>query len=120
MADTAQNIHCTLTPDIVCFLRYHVSRLEQAKFPPVADDCRQCKHMPVFWTLPPAFLGKSAAAAAIGVINSLGNLGGFAGPYIFGYLRTSTGNYETGLWFLAGCMLMAGALAALIRVPRKR
>jgi MFS family permease len=77
-------------------------------------------YMPVFWTLPTAFLGKSAAAAAIGVINSLGNLGGFAGPYIFGYLRTSTGSYETGLWFLAGCMLMAGALAALIRVPRKR
>ena len=77
-------------------------------------------YMPVFWTLPTAFLGKSAAAAAIGVINSLGNLGGFAGPYLFGYLRTSTGNFETGLWVLAGCMVMAGALAALIRVPRSR
>ena len=76
-------------------------------------------YLPVFWSIPTAFLGSSAAAAAIGAINSFGNLGGFVGPYIFGYLKTSTGRYETGLWFLSGCMLMAGALASLIRVPRK-
>ncbi|HTM49470.1 MAG TPA: MFS transporter [Bryobacteraceae bacterium] len=76
-------------------------------------------YLPVFWTLPTAFLGKSAAAAAIGTINSIGNLGGFVGPSIFGYLRTATGRYETGLWFLAGCMFFAGALASRIRVPRE-
>jgi nitrate/nitrite transporter NarK len=75
--------------------------------------------LPVFWTLPTKFLGKSAAAAATGLINSLGNLGGFAGPYIFGYLRSSTGRYDAGLWFLTGCMLAAGALASRIRVDRK-
>lgn len=74
--------------------------------------------LPVFWTLPTAFLGQAAAAAAIGTINSFGNLGGFAGPYLFGYLKTVTGRYETGLWFLAGCMLMAGLLATQIRVER--
>lgn len=74
--------------------------------------------LPVFWTLPTAFLGQSAAAAAIGTINSFGNLGGFAGPYIFGYLRTVTGHYKSGLWFITGCMLLSGLLATQIRVER--
>jgi MFS transporter, ACS family, tartrate transporter len=75
-------------------------------------------YLPVFWTLPTAFLGKAAAATAIGTINSFGNLGGFVGPYIFGYLKTSTGRYETGLWFLTGCMLVSGLLATRIRVDK--
>ncbi|HEY7210130.1 MAG TPA: MFS transporter [Bryobacteraceae bacterium] len=74
--------------------------------------------LPVFWTLPTAFLGQCAAATAIGTINSFGNLGGFAGPYLFGYLRTVTGRYDSGLWFLTGCMLLAGLLATRIRVER--
>jgi ACS family tartrate transporter-like MFS transporter len=73
-------------------------------------------YLPPFWTLPTAYLGSSAAATAIGAINSIGNLGGFAGPYIFGYLKDATGRYETGLWFLAGCMFLSGLLAAQIRV----
>ena len=60
-------------------------------------------------------LGKSAAATAVGLI-CLGNLGGLAGPWLFGYLKTITGNYDTGLWVMAGCMLLAGALATQIRV----
>ena len=58
-------------------------------------------------------------AAAIGTINSVGNLGGFVGPSIFGYLSTSTGRYDTGLWILAVCMFLAGVLATHIRVPRQ-
>lgn len=73
-------------------------------------------YMPAFWAMPSALLGKSAAAAAVGLI-ALGNLGGFVGPYIFGYLRTATGNYEIGLSFLAGCMLLAGVLASMIHIP---
>jgi ACS family tartrate transporter-like MFS transporter len=72
-------------------------------------------YLPPFWTLPTAYLGKSAAATAIGTINSFGNLGGFAGPYVFGYLRAATGRFETGLWFLTGCMLTSGLLATRIR-----
>lgn len=72
--------------------------------------------LPVLWTLPSALLGKVAAATAIGTINSVGNLGGFVGPYLFGYLRTATGRYETGLWFLTGCMLAAGLLATRISI----
>jgi nitrate/nitrite transporter NarK len=74
-------------------------------------------YMPAFWSLPADLLGKSAAATAIGLINMLGNLGGFFGPSIFGYVRDATGSFESSLLFLAGCMLAAGALATLIRVP---
>jgi MFS transporter, ACS family, tartrate transporter len=77
-------------------------------------------YLPVFWTLPSAFLGKAAAATAIGTINSFGNLGGFVGPNIFGHLKTATGRYDTGLWFLTGCMLIAGLLATQCRIGNIR
>jgi ACS family tartrate transporter-like MFS transporter len=70
-------------------------------------------YMPAFWTLPTTLLGKSAAATAIGLI-CLGNLGGFFGPWLFGYLRTVTGSYEAGLLVLSGCMIAAGLLATQI------
>jgi MFS transporter, ACS family, tartrate transporter len=76
-------------------------------------------YLPAFWTLPTTLLGKSAAATAVGLI-CLGNLGGFAGPWLFGYLKTITGRYDAGLWVLAGCMLLAGALATQIRVPARK
>jgi len=66
-------------------------------------------YLPVLWTLPSTLLGKSAKATAVGLI-SLGNIGGFVGPYLFGYLRTATGAYAAGLWVLAACMLLAGAI----------
>jgi MFS transporter, ACS family, tartrate transporter len=74
-------------------------------------------YLPAFWTLPTTLLGKSAAATAVGLI-CLGNLGGFVGPWLFGYLKTITGRYDAGLWVLAGCMLLSGALATQIRVAR--
>jgi ACS family tartrate transporter-like MFS transporter len=71
-------------------------------------------YLPAFFTLPSTIFGKSAAAAAVGLV-CLGNLGGFAGPWLFGYLKTVTGRYDAGLWVLAGCMLVAGTLATRIR-----
>jgi ACS family tartrate transporter-like MFS transporter len=71
-------------------------------------------YMPAFWTLPTTLLGKSAAATAVGII-CLGNLGGFFGPWLFGYLKTVTGSYQIGLFVLAGCMIAAGLLAT--RIP---
>ena len=73
-------------------------------------------YLPAFWTLPTTLLGKSAAATAVGLI-CLGNLGGFVGPWLFGYLKTITGRYDVGLWVLSGCMLLAGTLATQIRIP---
>ena len=76
-------------------------------------------YLPAFWSWPTAYLGQSAAAVAIGTINSVGNLGGFAGPYFFGYLRTSTGSFRLGLWALAACTIAAGLLSLLLRLPKK-
>ena len=73
-------------------------------------------YMPSFWTLPTTLLGKSAAATAVGVI-CLGNLGGFFGPWLFGYLKTVTGSYQVGLFVLSGCMIAAGLLAT--RIPSR-
>jgi MFS transporter, ACS family, tartrate transporter len=70
-----------------------------------------------FFTLPTTILGKSAAATAVGLI-CLGNLGGLAGPWLFGYLKTITGRYDAGLLVLAGCMLAAGTLATQVRASR--
>jgi MFS transporter, ACS family, tartrate transporter len=72
-------------------------------------------YMPAFWTLPTTLFGKSAAATAVGLI-ALGNLGGVAGPWLFGYLRDVTGNYAAGLWAASGCMILAGLLATQIHV----
>jgi len=74
-------------------------------------------YLPAFWTLPTTLLGKSAAATAVGLI-CLGNLGGLAGPWLFGYLKTITGRYDSGLWLLAGCMVLAGTLATRIRATK--
>src|SRR4029077_17864157 len=48
---------------------------------------------PLFWTLPTAFLSGTAAAGGIALINSIGNLAGFAAPYAMGYLKDATGGF---------------------------
>lgn len=65
---------------------------------------------PVFWTVPTVFLGESAAAASIGLINSIGNLGGFVGPMIIGVLATRLHSFSAALLYLVGSLFMAGIL----------
>ena len=86
------------------------------------DRGRACTtaFMPSFWALPTELLTASAAAASIGFINSVGNLGGFAGPYFIGYLRTATGSFAPGLGFLLACTVLAGGAILLLRKPAKR
>lgn len=72
-------------------------------------------YLPVFWTWPSAIMTTSAAATAIGLINSVGNLGGYLGPKIVGQLSTATGSYATGLWFLAVCIMIGGILALFLK-----
>jgi len=74
--------------------------------------------LPSFWPLPTEFLTESAAAASIGLINALGNLGGFLGPYAMGYLRSRTGSFVPGLIVLLACMAGAGMLALLMPARR--
>jgi ACS family tartrate transporter-like MFS transporter len=71
-----------------------------------------------FWSLPTAFLSGTAAAAGIALINSVGNLGGFVGPYIVGFLSDSTGSFYAGLLLLAALILVAGLLALAVRHER--
>ena len=64
----------------------------------------------VFWTLPTAWLSGTAAAGAIALINSIGNLAGFGGPYLIGWVKETTGNTSTGLLVLAVLPLIGGLL----------
>ena len=70
---------------------------------------------PLFWSLPTSFLSGAAAAVGIAAINSVGNLAGFVSPYLIGYLKDTTHSTQTGMYVLAG-MLVVGAFAVL-RTP---
>jgi nitrate/nitrite transporter NarK len=67
----------------------------------------------VFWTLPTAWLSGTAAAGAIALINSIGNLAGFGGPYLIGWVKEATGSTSTGLLVLAVLPLIGGLLVFL-------
>src|ERR1700737_3810114 len=67
----------------------------------------------VFWTLPTAWLSGTAAAGAIALINSVGNLAGFGGPYLIGWVKEATGSTSTGLLVLAVLPLIGGLLVFL-------
>jgi MFS transporter, ACS family, tartrate transporter len=71
-------------------------------------------YLPGFWSLPTSFLSGTAAAASIGLINSVGNLGGYAGPYVVGYLSTLTGSFLGGVLYLSLSALVAAVLVLSI------
>jgi len=64
----------------------------------------------VFWTLPTAWLSGTAAAGAIALINSIGNLAGFGGPYLIGWAKETLGSTSTGLLILAALPLIGGLM----------
>jgi ACS family tartrate transporter-like MFS transporter len=65
---------------------------------------------PSFWPMPSRFLTGAAAAAGIALINSIGNLGGYIGPFIVGWIKDSTNSFEMGLYFLAACALASAMI----------
>ena len=67
--------------------------------------------LPVFWTLPTTFLSGTAAAGGIAIINSIGNLSGFAGPFVMGKMKDATGSYTVGLLAVAGTVFLAMLVA---------
>jgi nitrate/nitrite transporter NarK len=69
----------------------------------------------VWWSYPTTFLSGAAAAGAIGLINSFGNVGGFVGPYLMGFLKDLTGSYTAGWLYLALSMTCAGLLILTFR-----
>jgi ACS family tartrate transporter-like MFS transporter len=76
-------------------------------------------YLPGFWSLPSRFLTGSAAAAAIGLINSVGNLGGFAGPTIVGFLEKSTGSLFAGVLYLSLSAIIAAGLILSLRSAKQ-
>ena len=73
-----------------------------------------------FWSMPTMFLTGAAAASGIAWINSLGNLGGFFGPSIVGWVKDLTGSFAGGLYALAAFALMAAVVSALwLHIPRR-
>lgn len=74
---------------------------------------------PTFWALPCAMLTGSAAAGGIALINSVGNLGGFLGPYVMGLVQDATGSFPLGLLAIAMGSVVAGLVVlALGHDPR--
>jgi len=75
---------------------------------------------PAFWPMPSAFLTGTAAAGGIALVNSIGNLGGYVGPFIVGWIKDSTGSFEAGLYFLAASALASGIIAYFAVQPTAR
>ncbi|MEJ2864657.1 MFS transporter [Actinomycetospora flava] len=71
-----------------------------------------CAALPTFWPLPSQFLTGAAAAGGIALINSLGNISGFAAPYVTGGLADLTGSQRAGLW-VVGVVTVVAAVVAL-------
>jgi ACS family tartrate transporter-like MFS transporter len=73
-----------------------------------------------FWSIPTAFLSGTAAAGGIALINSVGNVGGFVGPTVMGFLKERTHRFESGLLVLAATLVVAGVLALSLPEDRDR
>jgi sugar phosphate permease len=78
--------------------------------------CSAYAYLPVFWAIPSEILSQSAAAAAVGMINAVGSVSGFAGPYLFGYLNTRTGSFSSGLALMMVAAIAGGLL--ILCTPR--
>ena len=78
-------------------------------------------YMPAFWCLPSLFLTSSAAAGSVGMINSIGNLGGFIGSLSMGWIHQKLDSYTYGLLFLSLTSILSAALIAVLplRQPPK-
>jgi ACS family tartrate transporter-like MFS transporter len=75
--------------------------------------------LPAFWCIPSAMFTGTAAAAAIALINSIGNLGGYLGPTLLGKAKDVTGSYSTGMLILGGLALAAAAMTMFLRERQK-
>ena len=79
-----------------------------------------CAALPTFWPLPSLYLSGAAAAAGIALINSVGNLSGFVGPYITGQLAELTGSQQAGMWVVGAVMVMAGVVVIAMKSTLKQ
>ncbi|HMF78965.1 MAG TPA: hypothetical protein VK604_25125, partial [Bryobacteraceae bacterium] len=66
------------------------------------------------WAMPTMFLSGAGAAAGIAMINSIGNLGGFAGPFVIGWLKGVSGSYAGGLYLVAATLAVSAIVTLLL------
>jgi ACS family tartrate transporter-like MFS transporter len=71
---------------------------------------------PPLWILPTTFFAGTAAAASIGLINSLGTLGGFAGPYMIGATNGVSGHFSRGLYLVGGTLILSAVTIIVMRL----
>ena len=72
-----------------------------------------------FWAMPTAVLSGTAAAVGIALINSVGNLGGLAGPWVIGAIKKATGTFQDGILVVAAGLAVAGTVVLRINLPGK-
>ncbi len=70
--------------------------------------------LPLFWSLPTAFLAGTGAAAGIAMINSLGNLSGFISPYAVAWLKELTSSTDAGMYLLSGVLILSAVLTLMV------
>jgi MFS transporter, ACS family, tartrate transporter len=75
---------------------------------------------PPLWSMPTLFLSGSAAAAGIATINSIGNLGGFVGPAMIGWIKDRTGSFAGGLYFVGGLLVLSAVLTLVLAGAARR
>lgn len=92
------------------FLGSPVLAMVALTFAAVGMYCSQ----PVFWAMPATYLTGVAAAGGIAFINSVGNLGGFVGPFMVGWLKDHAGGFQAGLVFLGACLLTGSIVATIV------
>ncbi len=85
----------------------------------VVGQLGQANIAPIFWSLPTAMLTGSAAAGGIALINSVGNLGGFAGPYAFGLVKQASGSDTLGLVVIAAPLVIAAIILIALGHDRR-
>ena len=70
--------------------------------------------IPLFWSLPTAFLVGAGAAAGIAAINSIANLAGFLAPYLVGWLKQLTSSTDSGMYMLAATLVIGAAITLMV------
>ena len=72
-------------------------------------------YYPPYWALPTRLLGERTAAAGFGFVNLIANFGGFAGPYMVGFLTDRTGGYAAGVYFMMSAAVLASLVLMFLR-----
>jgi MFS family permease len=81
--------------------------------------CAIFSALPTFWCLPSRFLSGAAAAAGIALINTVGNVAGFAAPFITGAVKDATGSYQVPMFIVGGLMMLSGVLVCALNAMAK-